>query len=96
MALATAPLPRPPQPIKASRMVLSSPASTCGMATPAKAEAAANPDGTLDELTTGCDAIGRLVHGRSLLWVSVSGLRSRLATAHILTDPQMDCHVAVD
>ena len=34
------------------RMVLSSPAKTCGMATPAKAEAAANPDGTLDELTT--------------------------------------------
>ena len=41
MALATAPLPRPPQPIRASRMVLSSPAWTCGMATPARAEAAA-------------------------------------------------------
>ena len=41
MALATAPHPRPPQPIRARRMVLFSPAWTCGMATPARAEAAA-------------------------------------------------------
>ena len=40
-ALTTAPLPRPPQPISASRIVLSSAACTCGMATPAKAVPAA-------------------------------------------------------
>ena len=41
-ALTAAPLPRPPQPIKASRMVLSSAACTRGIATPASAEAAAS------------------------------------------------------
>src|ERR1035438_831328 len=40
-ASATAPLPRPPQPIGARRMALSSAAWTQGMLTPAKAEAAA-------------------------------------------------------
>src|SRR5438045_8686323 len=40
-AFAAAPVPRPPQPIKASWRVLSSAAWTCGMAIPAKAEAAA-------------------------------------------------------
>jgi hypothetical protein len=43
MALATAPAPRPPHPISAKRIVLSSPANTRGIATPAKAVAAANP-----------------------------------------------------
>src|SRR5437867_10482898 len=42
MALAAAPPPRPPQPIRATRMVFSSAAWTWGRATPAKAEAAAN------------------------------------------------------
>lgn len=41
-ALTTAPLPRPPQPIKARRIVLSSAAWTCGIATPAKAVPAVN------------------------------------------------------
>ena len=41
MALATAPLPRPPQPISARRIVLSSAAWTRGIITPANAEAAA-------------------------------------------------------
>ena len=41
-ALATAPLPRPPQPIKASLIVPSPAAWTCGTATPASAEVAAN------------------------------------------------------
>src|SRR4051794_14333977 len=40
-ALAAAPVPRPPQPIRASLIVLSSPACTCGTATPASAETAA-------------------------------------------------------
>src|SRR5262249_15281063 len=40
-ALAAAPVPRPPQPTSAKRIVLSSPAWTEGMATPARAEAAA-------------------------------------------------------
>ena len=40
-ALAAAPVPRPPQPIKATWIVLFSAAWTCGMATPARAEAAA-------------------------------------------------------
>jgi len=39
-ALTTAPPPRPPQPISARRMVLSSAANTCGTFTPASAEAA--------------------------------------------------------
>ena len=41
-ALITAPLPRPPLPIKARRIVLSSAAWTCGIATPAKAAPAVN------------------------------------------------------
>ena len=41
-ALATAPLPRLPLPTMARRMVLSSPAWTCGIVTLASAEAAAN------------------------------------------------------
>src|ERR1017187_8285055 len=40
-ASATAPQPRPPQPIRARRMVLSSAAWTQGMLTPASAEVAA-------------------------------------------------------
>src|SRR5437588_193230 len=38
-ALTAAPVPRPPQPIRATLMVLSSPAWTCGTAMPAKADA---------------------------------------------------------
>ena len=41
MALPTAPLPRPPQPIRASRIVLFSAAWTRGITAPASAEAAA-------------------------------------------------------
>ena len=41
MASAAAPVPRPPQPIKATRIVLSSAAWTCGTTTPANAVAAA-------------------------------------------------------
>src|SRR5438876_12416822 len=40
-ALATAPVPRPPQPTRAIWIVPDSPACTCGSATPARAEAAA-------------------------------------------------------
>src|SRR5207302_849224 len=40
-ALAAAPVPRPPQPTRAKRMVLSSPACTSGTLTPASADAAA-------------------------------------------------------
>src|ERR1051326_4993643 len=41
-ALAAAPVPRPPQPISATWMVLLSAVWTCGRATPARAEAAAS------------------------------------------------------
>src|SRR5438309_6656476 len=40
-ALSAAPPPRPPQPIRATWMVLFSAACTCGMAAPARAETAA-------------------------------------------------------
>src|SRR5262245_35412441 len=40
-ALPAAPVPRPPQPTRATRMVESSPAWTCGTATPVRAVAAA-------------------------------------------------------
>src|SRR5206468_4961 len=42
-AFSAAPVPRPPQPTRATRMVLLSPAWTWGRATPAKADAAAAP-----------------------------------------------------
>ena len=66
MALATAPLPRPPQPIKASRMVLSSPAWTCGIGHARQGQARGDSAGVLDELATWCDVVLVCAHGKYL------------------------------
>src|SRR5262249_13959490 len=75
-ALAAAPVPRPPQPISATWIVLSSAACTAGIATPARAEVAATCPVVLRKSRREVD-VGELDSARAL----VVGLGSVISAA---------------
>src|SRR5579883_139626 len=68
MASPAAPVPRPPQPTRASWIVLLSPAWTCGSTIPARAEAATTvPDCRIRSRRDGPSCVGLLIINSPLL-----------------------------